>query len=723
MVVYNGKLYAAVRENDAAGIYRLDDGNNWTLVSSTTVGRIVSGDTTVIDKISLIVYNGLLFAGVDTGLSGTGNVGALYYYDGTTWTLVNATRGTFGAETNVDGVSDITVWNGRLYLTSRENNASSLYRYDGNTTFTRLNATVGKGLAEATADIDAGSLVTYQGNLWWGAETASTTARIYKYDGNTFVLMNSAAGTFNGVAANPDVTALAVFNNQLFVATGNANSAAANNANIFVYKGGPDRPATPGDDWLRTTTTTGRIDNTADATDVDSVQRMTVYNGRLYAGSSTTGLASFYEYTGVSTTNTNGWTKVNATRGTIGSTAGLDAIQAMVEFNGTLYIGTYDTASNNAGVYTYSKTSSNSYALKFASDANGLNLGSISFVGSQQALGNAGHTGTFQFSNGISTTTGAYDLAEDYPTRDHTLAAGDIVSIDPHEETFVQKGSAANADLLVGVYSTNPALRLSQVDETINSARAVPIALAGRVPVKVSTENGPVLPGDPITISPTKPGVGVRATGTGRIIGMSMGTYTGDGIGSVTVFLNPSYYTVPTAAVLQGQTSNGAFIDINVSGTATIDTLVVSDEARIKTLKVSGVAEFGGDIKIVAPVNTRAATIRSFIASEAITPGKVVILDEEHDGQVKMSEIEEDTRVIGVAVTQALHAGDAVEVAVGGSVQVVTVTPTITSGSLVVSAAEGSVSLSVAPKTGAVLGKATSRPDANQLLWILITLH
>tara|TARA_B100000508_G_scaffold122694_1_gene104949 strand:+ start:4023 stop:9425 length:5403 start_codon:yes stop_codon:yes gene_type:complete len=102
--------------------------------------------------------------------------------------------------------------------------------------------------------------------------------------------------------------------------------------------------------------------------------------------------------------------------------------------------------------------------------------------------------------------TGA-DLAEYYPTADRNIGAGDIVSFidnDTFELTYATSGSSY---ALAGVISTNPGITLADGTE---GGRKAPLALTGRVPVKVSNENGIVMPGDRITPS-SVPGVGMKA--------------------------------------------------------------------------------------------------------------------------------------------------------------------------------------------------------------------
>jgi hypothetical protein len=65
------------------------------------------------------------------------------------------------------------------------------------------------------------------------------------------------------------------------------------------------------------------------------------------------------------------------------------------------------------------------------------------------------------------------------------------------------------------------------VGETDGSGKGVIVGLAGRVPVKVSTKNGDIMPGDYITTSDI-PGVGIKATEPGHTIGKALTTYAGE---------------------------------------------------------------------------------------------------------------------------------------------------------------------------------------------------
>ncbi len=129
--------------------------------------------------------------------------------------------------------------------------------------------------------------------------------------------------------------------------------------------------------------------------------------------------------------------------------------------------------------------------------------------------------------------TGA-DLAELYTTNDMSLEAGDVVSLDSSLRTGVQKSQSAYDLHLLGVIATNPGLVIGGV--TSEGVGALPVALSGRVPVKVSTENGDISSGDYLTSS-SIPGIAMKATQTGSNIGMALSNYNNDGVGTVLVFV------------------------------------------------------------------------------------------------------------------------------------------------------------------------------------------
>ncbi len=180
----------------------------------------------------------------------------------------------------------------------------------------------------------------------------------------------------------------------------------------------------------------------------------------------------------------------------------------------------------------------------------------------------------------VAKTDGAYESAE----------IGVISEIDPHSDESNLTGNNVN-----------------------DSDYPMPVALNGRVLTKVNTENGDIVAGDYITASST-PGVGMKATQAGEVIGRAMQSYSGSGTGQILIFVNPFYYSGPSIAntIQNGGdatlsslnvTGTADFADLNASGTATIHDLTVTGSASIAsatigTLHVTSSAEFAGDITI-----------------------------------------------------------------------------------------------------------------------------
>lgn len=144
------------------------------------------------------------------------------------------------------------------------------------------------------------------------------------------------------------------------------------------------------------------------------------------------------------------------------------------------------------------------------------------------------------------------DLAEEFPIEhDDEVEAGDIVAIDTHEGArcvevdssnnsrcvklerglipFVTRSSgiASENKRIIGIVSTKPGIVLGGFgQEDLANYSKVPVALAGRVPVKVNGENGPIELGDRIAPS-SVPGMGRRAGANDHVIGIALTPFDG----------------------------------------------------------------------------------------------------------------------------------------------------------------------------------------------------
>jgi hypothetical protein len=184
-----------------------------------------------------------------------------------------------------------------------------------------------------------------------------------------------------------------------------------------------------------------------------------------------------------------------------------------------------------------------------------------------------------------------FDLAETYRVSDPSVSAGDIVHfVDTGDvgdsAPYVGKTDKAYDNLVMGVVSTKPGIALS---DWKTDASARPIALNGRVPVKVNAENGPIAVGDPITSSSTQ-GVGMKAVKAGRIVGYALEPYTGTGQGVILVFMALGEYagdgsTQPAAGTANTASgTSGSLSSLNMSGNIYLQGNDVIDVNKISGL-------------------------------------------------------------------------------------------------------------------------------------------
>ena len=136
--------------------------------------------------------------------------------------------------------------------------------------------------------------------------------------------------------------------------------------------------------------------------------------------------------------------------------------------------------------------------------------------------------------HGEDFVSGNADLAEKVKVTEQ-VEAGDVLSLDPTNPEQYQKCSQPYSNLAAGVVSTQPGMTLGG---EVQSSKAT-IALMGTVPVKVTTENGPIHPGDLLTTS-SRSGYAMVCNDankcSGAIVGKALEGLT-DGAGRVKVLV------------------------------------------------------------------------------------------------------------------------------------------------------------------------------------------
>jgi hypothetical protein len=211
--------------------------------------------------------------------------------------------------------------------------------------------------------------------------------------------------------------------------------------------------------------------------------------------------------------------------GGVNGTAFNTALQ--VTGSGAVYTGapqqTTISASNNPGIVVRNVLDNGGGNASFAGNV-GVN-GNINL-----ATGSGAHMtyadGTVQSTAWTGVLSGG-DYAESVDVAGERLdyLPGEVSMIDPEHPDHFRKASEPYSHMVAGIYSTKPGVT-GRRQPTVKPPDEIPMAMIGIVPAKVSTENGPVLPGDLLVASST-PGYAMKGTDkdklTGAIIGKAMG--------------------------------------------------------------------------------------------------------------------------------------------------------------------------------------------------------
>ena len=198
------------------------------------------------------------------------------------------------------------------------------------------------------------------------------------------------------------------------------------------------------------------------------------------------------------------------------------------------------------------------------------------------------------------------DIAEQYMfSETSAVESGDVVI----HATVAGQGEKATRPYdrrLLGVASESPGIIVGE-----SRAGSQAVALSGRVPVKVSTKNGTIAIGDPVTSSDI-PGVAMKATSAGKIIGTAMEPYRGSEVGKILVAVNIGYYI--------GQESDTALLEqpeVSVLGATASDIalgdlpLDASPSAGLE-LEATGSAQASPSAILANPVELVVTKIISF---------------------------------------------------------------------------------------------------------------
>ncbi len=183
------------------------------------------------------------------------------------------------------------------------------------------------------------------------------------------------------------------------------------------------------------------------------------------------------------------------------------------------------------------------------------------------------------------------DVAENYSDINNNLEPGDVValSLNGPTKSMIKAGRKLEGAIL-GIISTKPGVLLSDISESngqTDLAHPKPVALVGRVPVKVTDENGPIKVGDYLTPSKTRHGYAMRATQAGLVLGRALENYPrtedvtqpGTSPDKILVYANLSYYIPSVADLIQSNNENTDLTSLNMEDATAFGQIVVTDKA------------------------------------------------------------------------------------------------------------------------------------------------
>ena len=224
------------------------------------------------------------------------------------------------------------------------------------------------------------------------------------------------------------------------------------------------------------------------------------------------------------------------------------------------------------------------------------------------------------------------DYAEFYPA-EQGVEAGDLVATtdnmlhyeafgaDPETGQTYSMGmqdisivkKARIGDKGIGIISTGPWQVIGK--DIPRSANRKPVALNGRVPLKVNDEGGAIQPGDRLTLSSVA-GYAKKATARGMTYAVALEAFSGTS-GKILVYVDNNYYEPAvgaadlqgTSLALSGEATIGGSLHIggplNVSGSTTLGGLTVREHAEFQGTLVARDAEFTGTLSVNGHIVSR----------------------------------------------------------------------------------------------------------------------
>lgn len=361
-----GNLYAGLgRNTNDAEVWRWN-GTSWTQIGGDSLN---SGWTTGFETVGSMVYSG---GNLYAGLGNSGNDARLYRWNGTSWTWMGGfgITGTYNAwSANYEEVGSIAVNGSDIYVgMNRNTNDADVWRLSG-TTWTQiggdsLNSGWGSGYEYAR------SLFFQGGNLYAGLGQDNNEAEVWRWNGTAwsqiggdgvnsswsanrnmvFDIVGDGTNLYVGLGWDGAESDVWTYNGSTWTQLGGGglNSSwpgSHRSAEALTYDSGilyVGLGNGPGGDFWKYESSAWSIiggdgvNNSWGLRDVNEVNVMTSYNGKLYAGTGddSEGDATVWEFDG------SDWDMVGG-QALNGSWArdSYDIVSSMETYNGNLYVG------------------------------------------------------------------------------------------------------------------------------------------------------------------------------------------------------------------------------------------------------------------------------------------------------------------------------------------------------------------------------------------------
>ena len=298
------------------------------------------------------------------------------------------------------------------------------------------------------------------------------------------------------------------------------------------------------------------------------------------------------------------------------------------------------------------------------------------------------------------------DYAEAFWITDPSLEAGEVVMFDPEHPGYVARSAEAYSTRLAGVISTQPgfvtggsfnaeeetdpalaqemkraiaaqehdtAKDLMLVLQQKRQERQRPVALAGRLPVKVDATYGAIQAGDHLTSSPT-PGHAMVMQEAGPSIGVALEGFDGKKTGTILAFVQRGHYT-PTSLITETREAQAQLADAVAARTpdpasgvqvmpANLQVVLDAsggEEARFSVFRDGQAGEprsevfrvdERGDVWAQGAFRPRSMDVaEAFRISEPVEPGDVLVVDRDRPGMYAKSREAADPAVVGVVAS------------------------------------------------------------------------